>query len=324
MFQQFQHNASSKHAKENQFVIIGPGTHCDFKESSEDFMVGERNMGNASRSYTDVQLRWFDYWLKDDISALASMPKTQHYLMGKNEWRSSDVRPLHNTSYQPWYLHSQDNAQSRLGDGKLSIDKSNSSNNSNTFIYDPAEPVPSLGGHTCCTGSNKEAGAYDQSDIQLRKDILVYSSDILNESMEVTGPLKAVLYVSSSAIDTDFTVKLVDVYPDGRAFNIQEGAMRMCYRESLSKAQLMTAGEIYKIEMDLNATSNYFPKGHRIRVEISSSNFPRWERNLNTGGNNYDEQKWLTANNTIFHSPQYPSHIPGASNLQIKKYFTLS
>ena len=222
MFQQFQHIASSKHAKENQFVIIGAGTHCDFKESSEDFMVGERNMGNASRSYTDVQLRWFDYWLKDDISALASMPKTQHYLMGKNEWRSSDVRPLHNTSYQPWYLHSQDNAQSRLGDGKLSIDKSNSSNNSNTFIYDPAEPVPSLGGHTCCTGSNKEAGAYDQSDIQLRKDILVYSSDILNESMEVTGPLKAVLYVSSSAIDTDFTVKLVDVYPDGRAFNIQE------------------------------------------------------------------------------------------------------
>jgi putative CocE/NonD family hydrolase len=308
MFERFQNNAQSDDAKNNQFVVIGPGTHCDFRETTEDFMVGERNLGNAYFDYTELQLRWYDYWLKDDKNALGAMPKVQYYLMGKNEWRSSEHWPLANTLYQPWYLHSKSNAQSRLGDGQLKLSKSNP-NKSSTLIYDPINPAPSLGGHTCCTGSDKEAGAYDQSEIELRNDILVYSSEVLNRDIEVTGTIKAVLYVSSSALDTDFTVKLVDVYPDGKAYNIQEGAVRMRYRNSLSQAELMTPGDIYKVEVDLNATSNYFAKGHRIRIEISSSNFPRWERNLNTGGNNYDETESITANNTIYHSDTYPSHI---------------
>lgn len=308
MFQKFQSNALSKEARDNQYVVIGPGTHCDFTESDEDFIVGERNLGNASFNYTDLQLRWFDFWLKEDKNALKTMPKVQYYLMGKNEWRSSERWPLEKTDYQPWYLNSQTNAKSRIGDGRLQNSIS-TGNTRSTFTYDPENPVPSLGGHTCCTGSEKEAGSYDQSDIELREDMLVFSSEELDTGLEVTGNLKAILYVSSSALDTDFTVKLVDVYPNGKAFNIQEGALRMRYRNSLSKAELMHPDNIYKIEIDLNATSNYFAKGHRIRIEVSSSNFPRWERNLNTGGNNYDETKSVIAKNTIYHSDKYPSHI---------------
>lgn len=308
MFQKFQSNALSKEARDNQYVVIGPGTHCDFTESEEDFIVGERNLGNASFNYTDLQLRWFDFWLKGDKNALKAMPKVQYYLMGKNEWRGSEQWPLEKTDYQPWYLHSRTNAKSRLGDGRLRNSVS-TGNTRSTFTYDPENPVPSLGGHTCCTGSEKEAGGYDQSDIELREDMLVFSSEPLDTGLEVTGNLKAVLYVSSSALDTDFTVKLVDVYPDGKAFNIQEGALRMRYRNSLSKAELMRPGDIYRIEVGLNATSNYFAKGHRIRIEVSSSNFPRWERNLNTGGNNYDETESVTAKNTVYHSKKHPSHI---------------
>jgi len=308
MFQQFQKNAQSEAAKNNQYLVIAPGTHCNYTESADDAIVGERNLGNASLAYSAMQMRWYDYWLKGDKTALIDMPKVQYYLMGKNEWRSSEVWPLQQSTWVPWYLTSKGNAQSRLGDGNLSLASAADAEH-DSFVYDPADPVPSLGGHTCCTGSDTEAGGYDQAAIELRKDVLVYTSPMLKEGLEVTGQLKAVLYVSSSAVDTDFTVKLVDVYPDGRAFNIQEGAMRMRYRDSLASATFMTPGEIYKIEVDLNATSNYFSAGHKIRIEVSSSNFPRWDRNLNTGGNNHGESSWMTANNRIYHSVQYPSHI---------------
>jgi putative CocE/NonD family hydrolase len=177
------------------------------------------------------------------------------------------------------------------------------------FIYDPATPVPSLGGHTCCTGTDTEAGGYDQSAIEMRDDVLVYTSAVLRKGIEVTGPLKVVLQVSSSAVDTDFTAKLVDVYPDGRAFNIQEGALRMRHREGLAKKVLMTPGEVYEIELDLHASSNYYAAGHRIRLEVSSSNFPRWQRNLNTGGNNYDETEWQLATNRVYHTKTRLSYV---------------
>ncbi len=308
MFHAFQKNAQSELARNNQFLIIAPGTHCDYTEKTEDYIVGERNLGNASLNYTDIQLAWYDYWLKGDKNALTDMPRIQYYLMGKNEWRTSDVWPLKNTTHQSWYLTGMGKAHSRLGDGKL-IATLPESDSQDTFTYDPANPIPSLGGHTCCTGSDTEAGGYDQSKLELRNDMLVYSSDVLAEGIEVTGTLTASLYVSSTALDTDFTVKLIDVYPDGRAFNIQEGVMRMRYRDSLRESKLMTPGKVYKIDIDLNASSNYFAKGHQIRIEVSSSNFPRWDRNLNTGGNNYDETKWIKADNTIYHSKQYPSKI---------------
>lgn len=308
MFEQFERTATSRKAKNNQYVIVGPGTHCDFTESNDDFIVGERNLGNASLDYSEIQLKWYDYWLKGKKDALAAMPKVQYYLMGKNEWRSSEVWPLANTRPTAWYLHSQGTANSRLGDGSLAL-QPQTSPTTTTFSYDPENPVPSLGGHTCCTGSDKEAGGFDQSEIELRGDILVFTSDEVSTGIEVTGQIKALLYVSSSAVDTDFTVKLVDVYPDGRAFNIQEGAVRMRYRDSLATAELIQPEKVYEIAVDLNVTSNYFGAGHRIRIEVSSSNFPRWERNLNTGGNNYDETAGVIAQNTLHLSADYPSQI---------------
>ncbi|MEC8822183.1 MAG: CocE/NonD family hydrolase, partial [Pseudomonadota bacterium] len=308
MFKTFQRNAQSEQARNNQFLIIGPGTHCDYTESTDDAIVGARNLGDASLNYSALQLQWYDYWLKGKENAITEMPHIQYYVMGKNQWRNSEVWPLASTNYQKWYLAGKGKAQSRTGDGLLSLNLPENDTR-DSYVYDPADPVPSLGGHTCCTGSDTEAGGYDQSEIELRQDVLVYTSPELIHGFEVTGELKAVLYVSSSAVDTDFTVKLVDVYPTGKAYNIQEGAIRMRYRNSLSDSQLIEPGKIYQVEVALNVTSNYFAAGHKLRVEISSSNFPRWERNLNTGGNNYDETNWKTAQNTIYHSAIYPSHL---------------
>jgi putative CocE/NonD family hydrolase len=166
-----------------------------------------------------------------------------------------------------------------------------------------------LGGHSCCTGTDTEAGSYDQTRIEKREDVLVYTTAPLEKGLEVTGPLEVVLQVSSTATDTDFTAKLVDVYPDGRAFNVQEGALRMRYREGFDKNVRMAPGEIYQVRLDLHVTSNYFGPGHRIRLEISSSNFPRWDRNLNAGGNNFDETEFIVARNSVHHAPGRPSYV---------------
>ena len=143
----------------------------------------------------------------------------------------------------------------------------------------------------------------------MRHDVLVYTSNVLEQGLNVTGPLEVVLYVSSTAKDTDFMAKLVDVYPDGRAFNVQEGALRMRYREGFSKDLRMERGKVYEAKLDLHATANHFGPGHRVRLEVTSSSFPRFDRNLNTGGNNYDESEWVTAENSVHHSTEYPSHL---------------
>jgi len=308
MFNQFQKKGLSKRTRNNQFIIIGPSTHCGYPYATEQTMVGERDLGDARLDFFGIQLDWYDYWLKGIDNGVTEMPKIQYYLMGKNEWRSADQWPLAKTTYTKLYLDSGGEANSRLGDGVLSFEPPQT-DIVDQFVYDPATPVPSLGGHTCCTGTDTEAGGYDQSAIEMRDDVLVYTSAVLEQGIEVTGPLKVVLQVSSSTVDTDFTAKLVDVYPDGRAFNIQEGALRMRHREGLSKKVLMTPGEVYEIELDLHASSNYYAAGHRIRLEVSSSNFPRWQRNLNTGGNNYDETEWQTATNRVFHTETKLSYV---------------
>ena len=183
------------------------------------------------------------------------------------------------------------------------------SNYNNEFKYDPADPVPSLGGNVCCTGGAIQPGSFDQRKNEEREDILVYTSESLQEGLEVSGFIEATLYVSSDAKDTDFTIKLIDVYPDGRAYNLDETIFRARFREGFDKEVFMEDGQVYKIEMSPMSTSNYFQKGHRIRIEVSSSNFPRFERNLNTGGRNYDESEGVVATNRIFHSREYPSQI---------------
>ena len=308
VFNQMRAKAVSANARDNQYVIIAPSTHCAWTRASEQTIVGERDLGDARRGYVDLYLDWYDYWLKGKQNGATDMPRVQYYLMGKNEWRSSDVWPLAGTEYRKFYLHSGGRANSRYGDGKLSL-TAPGEQPADEFVYDPATPVMSLGGQACCTGMETGAGSYDQSTNEMRNDVLVYSSEVLQEGLDVTGPLKVVLYVSSSAKDTDFTAKLVDVYPDGKAYNIQEGARRMRYRESLVTPVWVEKGKVYEISLDLHVTSNYFGPGHRIRLEISSSNFPRFDRNLNTGGNNYDEAEWQVAANTVHHSAEHRSHI---------------
>ena len=172
------------------------------------------------------------------------------------------------------------------------------------------DPVPSFGGNVCCTGNAVTGGAFDQRKMEERPDILVYTTEPLKEGIEASGPITATLYVSSDAKDTDFTVKLLDVYPDGTAYNLDETIQRARYRDGYDRPPVwMEAGKVYKVALQPMTTSNYFAEGHRIRIEVTSSNFPRFDRNLNTGGNNYDEAQGVVAHNAIHHSRQYASEV---------------
>lgn len=305
----FSRNATNKNARENQYVLISPTTHCETERITAPTVVGKRDIGDARIDALDIYRRWYDYWLKGDRKALEGMPKYQYYTMGEgaNEWRGAEQWPIPGTQFVNFYLHSEGRANSRYGDGSLSKQVP-SEERSDTFVYDPADPVPTRGG-TCCFAGEYLQGAQDQRPNETRSDVLVYTSDVLKEGVEVTGPLSLVLYVSSDVPDTDFTAKLVDVYPDGRAYNLQEGVLRLRYREGFDRKVWMQADQVYEIHLNLQATSNYFAPGHRIRLDISSSNFPRFDRNLNTGGNNYDETQWKVATNTVHHSPKHASRL---------------
>lgn len=308
MAEQFRANGKAKLSRQNQYVIIGPGTHCNFPQTDDELSVGNRPLDNATMNYQQLQIDWYNKWLKNEENNVTNRPFLTYYVMGENKWRYSDQWPLKNTQYTRWFLDHKTRANSLLGDGKLLLNKPNVTQ-SDSFVYDPANPVPSLGGHTCCTGSDTEAGGYDQTEIEKRQDVLVYTSDKLTSGIEVTGLIKAKLYVSSSAKDTDFTVKLIDVYPDGSAFNVQEGVIRMRYRNSLTEQSFLIKDKVYPVEIDLNATSNYFAKDHQIRIEVSSSNFPRIERNLNTGEPNHLGVNFISAENTVWFGSPYASYI---------------
>ncbi|WP_273566821.1 CocE/NonD family hydrolase [Maribacter halichondriae] len=190
-----------------------------------------------------------------------------------------------------YYLNSDGKANSLYGDGKLTTSKPKKSESSDAFTYDPMNPVYSYGGNVCCTGNAVKGGAFDQRQMETRQDILVYTSEPLQNGVEISGFIESTLYVSSDAKDTDFTIKLIDVYPDGTAYNLDETIQRVRYREGYDKEVFMENGKVYKVDLTPMSTSNYFEKGHRIRIEVSSSNFPRFARNLNTGGKNYDEKE---------------------------------
>jgi putative CocE/NonD family hydrolase len=208
-----------------------------------------------------------------------------------------------------FYLASGGRANTMSGDGILAT-AAPATDRPDTFTYDPMNPVTSYGGNVCCTGNAVQAGAFDQRKMESRPDILVYTSEPFKEGMEISGPIEPTLYVSSDAKDTDFTVKVIDVDPDGRAYNLDESIQRMRYRDGYEKPPVwMAAGKVYKVTLQPLTTSNYFAAGHRLRIEVSSSNFPRFDRNLNTGGNNYDEATGVVAHNAVHHSRQYPSSV---------------
>ena len=307
LFNQMRTNTTSAVARDNQFLVLSPSPHCGSERSAaERTVIGERDLGDTRFEYFGLYLKWFDHWLKGVDNGVTRMPKVQYFAMGRNTWQSSPTFPL--AKPVPFYLRGDGHANSRFGSGTLST-AAPKNEPADRFVYDPGAPVPSKAGPICCTFSNEPAGAVDQREIESRNDVLVYTSAPVERETEVTGPVSAVLYVSSSAKDTDFTVKLLDVLPDGTAFNLQEGIQRARYRDGYRKPTLMEPGGVYRVEVSLQATSNVFLPGHRIRVEVSSSNFPRFDRNMNTGGVNWDESTGVSATNTIHHTAKYPSHI---------------
>jgi putative CocE/NonD family hydrolase len=228
--------------------------------------------------------------------------------MGENYWRSEREWPLARTQYTKYYLSSGGRANSSRGDGRLSTSAAVGSAN-DTFKYDPANPVPTLGGNVCCAAI-VPTGPWDQRSAEQRDDVLVFTTDALQDPLEVTGPISMKLYAASTARDTDWTAKLVDVAPDGFARNVQDGVVRARYRDARnSAASPLEPGRVYEYTIDMWATSNTFLPGHRIRLEVSSSNFPRFDRNLNTGDNLATATRIEVATQTVHHSQQYPSYV---------------
>lgn len=303
-------SAKDPEVADNQFVIIAPVNHCAFTRATKDTVVGERHVGDARFNYNRLIYDWFDYWLKGkDNGVLKKTPKVQYYTMGLNKWQFSDTWPPADAEMVTMYLFSRGDANSVFGNGSLSPQVPGKKDNPDGFTYDPNYPVPMNGGGFCCLGPKYQSGSFDQRQMETRHDILVYSTEPLKEGVEISGPVEITLYVSSDVKDTDFTVKLLDVYPDGRAYNLSETIQRARYREGYDIEIFMENGKVYKLPVSSMSTSNYFEPGHRIRIEVSSSNFPRFARNLNTGGNNYDETEGVVAHNKVHHSAAYPSQI---------------
>ncbi len=294
-----------------QYAIIAPTLHCGYKRATENTVVGERSMGDARLELDALTFGWFDHFLKgEDNGILKSWPKVRYFTMGLNKWQSSDTWPPQGAEPLTFYLASGGKANTLHGDGALATAAPPASDAPDGFTYDPVNPVPSYGGNVCCTGNAVQGGAFDQRKMEERPDILVYTTEPLKESLELSGPIAVTLYVSSDARDTDFTVKLIDVYPDGPAYNLDETIQRVRYRNGYDQpVAFMEPGKVYKVALQPMTTSNYFPAGHRIRIEVSSSNFPRFDRNLNTGGNNYDEAQGVLAHNQVHHSREYPSQV---------------
>ncbi len=300
---------ASREMADKQYAVIAPVAHCSFTRATENTVVGQRSMGDARLDYAKMTYDWFDHFLKGEQNDILKRPKVQYFTMGSNKWQSSETWPPAGAAPMTFYLSSGGKANTLNGDGKL-VSAPPAADSPDTFTYDPMNPVQSYGGNVCCIGNAIQAGSFDQSKMEERNDILVYSTDVLTEGIELSGPIDVTLFVSSDARDTDFTIKLIDVDEAGKAWNLDETIQRMRYRDGYDKPLVwMEKGKVYKVQFQPMHTSNYFAPGHRIRIEISSSNFPRFDRNLNTGGNNWDESKGVVATNSVHHSRQYPSAI---------------
>jgi len=310
LFNHVMENGIDEETRDNQFAMVAPVAHCSYTRAQENTVVGERSMGDARWDYGDLIYEWFDYWLKGEENGITeTLPKVRYYTMGANEWNTSTAWPPAGAELVTYYLDSDGGANTLSGDGRLVVGAP-SVEQVDAFTYDPMDPVVSYGGNVCCTGGAIDAGSFDQQEIEAsRQDILVYTTEPFGEGVEVSGTIGITLFVSSDARDTDITVKLLDVYPDGSAYNLDETIQRLRYREGYEGQVFMEEGQVYEVEVSPMSSSNFFAPGHSLRIEVSSSNFPRFTRNLNTGGNNYDESEGVVAHNEVHHSAQYPSQI---------------
>lgn len=322
-FNEMRRNGGTAKARKNQHIIIGPWTHTNASRrqpwasgkapenrvpwsASESMDYGEA----AEINEKQVQLRWFDHWLKGE-DRQQDMPPVQYFLMGANKWKTAQAWPLKNTRWTNFYLNSGGNANSRHGDGTLVRQPTNKGANSDSYTYNPRNPVQSNGGHSCCFAARTPMGPGDQRKSENRDDVLVFDTPKLKKSMEVTGPIKVTLFAKTDVKDTDFTAKLVDVHPNGKAVQLNDGIQRARFRASLSDPKPVKPGKVYKYNIKVWPTSNLFKEGHKIRLDISSSNFPMYARNTNTGHKfgQDDESDMKKAHQVIYHNDRYPSRM---------------
>jgi putative CocE/NonD family hydrolase len=303
--------AASPAVREQQYAVIAPVAHCAYTRATENTVVGQRSMGDARLDHDALTYGWFDTFLKGERTGLLdTLPKIRYFTMGSNVWQASDVWPPRGATPVTYFLSNGGRAANTMNGTGALLTRAPGRAERDTFTYDPARPVMSYGGNVCCTGTAIDAGSFDQRVRETDPQILVYSTEPLREGVEVSGPVTVTLYVSSDAKDTDFTVKLIDVDTEGRAWNLDETIQRMRYHTGYDRPETrMEPGQVYKVTLGPLTTSNYFKPGHRIRIEVSSSNFPRFDRNLNTGGNNVDEVQGVLAKNAVHLGRGTPSSV---------------
>lgn len=303
-YQGLRDHAGNDAARKDQRLLVTIGGHAGGGEK-----IGAVDFGPAAKEYDEhaLTLEWYDYILQGKQNEFSTDKRVKLFVMGENKWRWEDDWPIKRAQETKFYLHSDGKANGGAGKGSLNA-SAPEKETADSYVYDPAKPVPTTGGPLCCGAYRGKLGPQDQSEVEKRDDVLVYSTAPLEKDTEVTGQVKLILYAKSSAVDTDFTGKLVDVGPDGFARDVTEGILRARYREStLGSAKLLKPGEVYKYEIDLWSTSNVFLKGHTIRLEVSSSNFPRFDRNLNTGKDGGSSSAMVQATNSIFHDGEHAS-----------------
>jgi putative CocE/NonD family hydrolase len=297
-------HGGSEGARRGQHLLVIIGGHAGSGRK-----IGDVDFGAAATvDEDDAILPWYDYLFKNAQNQFATEKPVKIFVMGANEWRQEDDWPLARAVNTKYFLHSAGKANSLQGDGVLSTSPPRSETG-DQYVYDPAKPAPTIGGPLCCDWEHLAPGPRDQRPVEARNDVLVYSTPPMSRDLEVTGPVTLEIYAKSSAVDTDFMGKLVDVWPNGFVQNLTEGVLRARYRDSQEKPELMNPGQIYKLNLDMWATSNVFLKGHMLRLEISSSNFPRFDRNLNTGLEARNTDHFVSATNSIYHDEQHPSAL---------------
>ncbi len=303
-FEGLKAHAGDDAARNGQHLVIAIGGHSGWSQK-----VGDVDFGpDAAFDENAITLDWYDYLFLGKQNEFSGSKPVRIFVMGENKWRDEEAWPLARAKQTSYFLHSDGKANSATGDGSLSIANPNKEA-ADKYVYDPANPVPTMGGPLCCDPAHLPGGPRDQKVVEARSDVLVYSTAPLEQDTEVTGPIKLDLFATSSAVDTDFTAKLVDVWPNGFAQNLTEGILRARYRESTSAATPLDPGKVYEFKIDAWSTSNVFLKGHKIRLEVSSSNFPRFDRNLNTGKSAADSASFVKATNSVLHDSAHPSAL---------------
>ncbi|HEV7449961.1 MAG TPA: CocE/NonD family hydrolase [Pseudonocardiaceae bacterium] len=295
-------------ARNNQRIVIGPWDHIGWGRPDSPVAPMLKQIGPVGNSpINELMLAWWDHFLKGIDNGVSNGPTVNYFEMGANLWKTASAWPLPGTQWTNYYLSSGGHASSVLGDGQLVASPPTTGHQPDTYDYDPRNPVPSVGGHSCCAAVGGSQGPYDQQSIEERPDVLVYTTPPLATDTEVTGPISVTLYASSSAPDTDWTAKLIDTHPDGTAINLNNGIQRASFRESSSAPTPIVAGKVYQYTITVWPTSNLFLAGHRIRLEISSSDFPQFDPNPNTGSWLGDSTTTEVAHQTVLHDAQHPS-----------------